>query len=209
MEKSCRSCAKPKPHSDFHKLSTAPDGLQGRCKACACAATREWNVKNRERSAQTHAEYFKKNKAKLVEASRQWRTKNPEVSLEHGRKYRSQNAEKEIVRAKNYRDAHKVEALEYRRKYREKNRGLVNLWDANRRAAEIRAIPKWANAFFISEAFDLAKRREKATRFKWHVDHIVPLQSELVCGLHVEHNLQVIPASMNMSKSNRVWPDMP
>jgi len=30
-----------------------------------------------------------------------------------------------------------------------------------------------------------------------------------VCGLHVEHNLQVIPRSVNQSKNNRRWPDMP
>jgi 5-methylcytosine-specific restriction endonuclease McrA len=44
---------------------------------------------------------------------------------------------------------------------------------------------------------------------KHEVDHIVPLKSPLVCGLHVEHNLQVIPATQNRRKHNRVWPDMP
>lgn len=80
---------------------------------------------------------------------------------------------------------------------------------AARRASKKSATPPWGNEFFMDEIYDLAKRRTKVTGFKWHVDHIVPLQSKLVCGLHVEHNLQVIPASENLSKHNRLWPDMP
>ena len=71
------------------------------------------------------------------------------------------------------------------------------------------AKPAWANDFFIREAYHLAKLRTLATGYPWHVDHIVPLKSDLVCGLHVEHNLQVIPASENVRKQNFYWPDMP
>lgn len=77
------------------------------------------------------------------------------------------------------------------------------------RTGDSRAVPEWRNKFFIAEIYDLAAMRTKATGIEWHVDHVVPLRSSLVCGLHVETNLQVVPAALNWSKGNRAWPDMP
>lgn len=40
------------------------------------------------------------------------------------------------------------------------------------------------------------------------VDHIVPKISPVVCGLHVDWNLQVLHWLPNARKGNFWWPDM-
>jgi hypothetical protein len=74
---------------------------------------------------------------------------------------------------------------------------------ARRRAAQRSATPRWANQKDISSLYRLAKR------FGVQVDHIVPLVSDIVCGLHCTENLQLMQKVDNQSKSNVWWPDMP
>jgi 5-methylcytosine-specific restriction endonuclease McrA len=51
-----------------------------------------------------------------------------------------------------------------------------------------------------AECHDLRKRRNFATGFEWHVDHVIPLKGTKVSGLHIWSNLQVIPKTMNLQK---------
>lgn len=58
--------------------------------------------------------------------------------------------------------------------------------------------------FVLLQAYELKNIREELTGFDWHVDHMIPLQADNVCGLHVWNNFQVIPAYINMSKGNKL-----
>lgn len=90
---------------------------------------------------------------------------------------------------------------------------VMNRWysskkNAQRRASLINATPAWANHAEIAKVYEEVERAEAETGVAHHVDHIVPLVSKKVCGLHCEANLRVLSASDNVSKGNRHWPDM-
>lgn len=72
-----------------------------------------------------------------------------------------------------------------------------------------RAQPEWVLACEVMAAYKEASRLTKLTGVVYSVDHIVPLQNPIVCGLHVPWNLVVITLAENVRKSNNTWPDMP
>lgn len=80
---------------------------------------------------------------------------------------------------------------------------------AKRRATKQNAVPGWADLKAIEEIYAKARRFTEMTGELFHVDHKVPLISDLVCGLHWEQNLQILPGAENLSKGNKVWDDMP
>lgn len=131
-----------------------------------------------------------------LQTSRQWKKDNKEAHHAYNAKWRKTDKGIVVGRRK---DA----------AYASRNPDKVTAKCSRRRATKLQATPDWGIAFFIEEAYALAKLREQVVGGKWHVDHIVPLKSKLVCGLHVEHNLRVIPAQHNISKGNKYWPDMP
>lgn len=108
---------------------------------------------------------------------------------------------------------------ESRRKQRDQRwtKRLENAYRASRDAGTVAkrawqqtiATPKWANKGAMLALYRDAKKRQNDTGELHHVDHIVPLISTRVCGLHCEQNMRIILGVENSSKGNRRWPDMP
>ena len=63
-------------------------------------------------------------------------------------------------------------------------------------------MPAWANKEAIKQFYTDAKKLTEETGILHEVDHIVPSNHPMVCGLHVENNLQILTKSENRKKSN-------
>lgn len=78
------------------------------------------------------------------------------------------------------------------------------LWDKQnihkrriRAADRLKAMPSWADKRAIAKFY-----RDCPAGF--HVDHIVPLRHEAICGLHILSNMRYLPAEENLKKGNKL-----
>lgn len=179
MLKVCAQCKYLKTFDEFHKRAASPDGLHRFCKTCVNTYTSEWRANNREAARKAVTRY---------------RNRNSEAMNAKARGYRYENADKAKLAV---------------RRWQKNNTAVMNANKAKRRAAKLKATPVWADQSKITEYYFAADFLGMVTGIWHHVDHIVPLQSDIVCGLHWEENLQVLTAIDNLRKSNQRWPDMP
>ena len=177
--KECNKCGEEKNLDEFHNKKRGKHGKAAQCKVCV-------NLANSER-------YENGGKQRWFATRKEWGSNNPDKTLSYQRKYRSENRGKVA-------SSHKSWAQE--------NAGLRAATAAQRHTAKLKRTPSWANDQMIAAYYKEAKRLEELTGIKFHVDHIIPLQGDLVSGLHVETNLQLLPAHENLGKSNSFDPDL-
>jgi hypothetical protein len=228
MSKPCSRCGESKSGVEFYKKTSTPDGLSSACRVCSKAM--EKASKKRRAAAtppMTHkvcsgckvchpASEFHKNAACPGGLAAYCKPCMVEVCVRlraTRRAATTRNHKSDPVRLaawrKKYYDAHRAARVENANRWQRENPGLANAKVRLRQVNKLRATPSWADLEFIEllyvETSDLSRREVRGV---FHIDHVVPLKSNRVCGLHTEENLRAIPAKANMSKSNRFWPDM-
>lgn len=200
--KKCCKCKIEKPFEEFNKDKSKKDGHRNSCKSCDKKYREEnkektskkkklYREENKEKITKQKKEYYQKNKDKILQQKKQHYIENRDIILEQKKEYSKENQDK-IVK---YKKQHYIENKEYYLANRSKYR-----------ASKLQATPSWLTEEQLEEILNIYKFRQKIsdeTEVLHHVDHIVPLQGETVCGLHVPWNLQVIPASENLSKNNK------
>jgi len=124
------------------------------------------------------------------------------------RRYYTANKKRLNIRGRTYAAAHPQKIKELSAAWQANNKDKHAIAESKRRANQLHATPAWANPQKIAEYYETADGLNMLTGEWHHVDHIVPLRSRLVCGLHCEHNLRVMLGLENISKGNRHWPEM-
>ena len=96
---------------------------------------------------------------------------------------------------------------EYRNTWKTNNKTQIRADTKARRRKHREATPKWLSRKQRSEIrqiYQIAITMTQTTGEQYVVDHIVPLRSDHVCGLHVPWNLRVITQEENLKKSNKL-----
>lgn len=173
--KTCSNCHLAKLEIDFGQKTSNKDGLQSRCRAC--------------RILESDARYEKYSESIKNQVSAYLQIKNQDQTF----------VLKEQIRKQKYKQTDHAKQIDklYRKTHWQELLPKLRVKTAQRRAAKLKATPSWADHEKIKQIYLNCPKGH-------HVDHIVPLKGKNVSGLHVEYNLQYLPAKENLSKGNRI-----
>jgi phage terminase large subunit-like protein len=225
--KVCTRCKEEKLLSEFNKDKWAKDGLTRACRSCAKAyndshkadAELRYQV-NKEAIAARNKAWRANNKSRMDEYHREYRAAHKKAIAERNGAYYEAHRDRLLCSQNAYVKLHSVRLLAYRegrlaetaaagKAYGKAHPDKIRAKAAKRRAAQLNATPAWFEKEAIEAIYAEAIFRSNSEGRIYHVDHIVPLVSKKVCGLHCLANLQILPGVENIRKGNRHWPDMP
>lgn len=221
--KVCKTCLKEKEIDCFHKNRKSHHSM---CKLCrSIARIKEYadDPLLRDKAVKKQKAYNENNREKVRASNRSSYGKYRKLRLAEAKDYYEINKVSILAYNKANRQAISDAGITYRKLNKHKIAATNKVWRNNNKdklaqnqmkrvAAEKKAVPSWStdewDKFLVEEIYHLSKVRTTLTTIKHNVDHIIPLTSDKVCGLHCASNLRVMERLANISKGNRHWPDM-
>jgi hypothetical protein len=197
IEKRCSKCKRVLPAEQFNKANWLKSGLRPDCKSCYSAWKKDcWAAKPKSETALRQAENAKlgakglrrckhcreikpRTEDNFAKARDIWQVSCRKCDRARTRRWATENSER-----------YKINAADgWARRHAAKQKRTIKL------TAEQRGQ--------IREIYAECRQRNQNNPRAWHVDHIVPMNGKTVSGLHVPWNLQILPGSVNVRKSNR------
>jgi hypothetical protein len=156
---------------------------------------KQWLKENKDQNLATKRAHYQAHKEEYLERSEKQRKENPEQVRTWKREHR--RTEKGKAQARRWYAGNSEAHLERCKDWKERNPGKVKEYVRARQAGLMTATPAWADRGAIQAIY------EACPEGKW-VDHVVPLNGDTVCGLHVDYNLQYLTPKENMAKGNKL-----
>lgn len=176
----------------------------------------EWYMTNRDEALSKIKAWYDKdyahNKDKYATRSKAWRDKNMDRAKETSKQWHEANRAHHNNQVRDWQQNNPDKQQLYyerpytaaaRKRWNQNNKGLKNFHTRLRQSHIKQATPQWANMQAIKQIYIDCATITAQTGISHHVDHIIPLTNDMVCGLHVHYNLQVLIATDNMSKNNK------
>jgi len=164
---------------------------------------RYWS--DRETALAVNKAYREANADKIKARKAKQRAETKAQRAAYSTIYHAQNRARRLANAREWHAANRERVAERHSAWSKENSAACAARTRARDAAKLRAMPHWADQGRIKAIYVEAARISRETGIPHHVDHIVPLKSKIVCGLHCEANLRIITAAENLAKHNQ-WP---
>lgn len=137
--------------------------------------------------------------------SREHKRITSDSKRDYAKEYQLNKEHKRIQALKYYYvDHEKSKKLQLLRQKKNPSRNAT--YEATRRAIKMNRTPAWLTDFDklkIKCIYSVAAMLTRENKEFWHVDHVIPLQGELVSGFHVPNNLWFMRSVDNISKHNK------
>lgn len=216
--KTCTHCGQVKPLSDFYKQKSSKDGHAVYCKPCdsKLRKARKAAEPPEQRRAKSRA-YYEANSDTIRARAAAWHAENGERAAKRmrdnyagyperykalNRTWRNENADQIRAQKAAKRAANPEPYRAKRRQHYAENKHMYVENAIKRKTHMQQATPAWADKEMVAKAYEACDFLNMVTG-EWHeVDHVIPLKSKVVCGLHVHDNLQILTALENRKKSN-------
>tara|TARA_R110000796_G_scaffold174736_1_gene291737 strand:- start:104 stop:787 length:684 start_codon:yes stop_codon:yes gene_type:complete len=200
--KRCCKCKETKFFDMFCKDKSKKDGYGSRCKSCYKA----YCEANKEKIAEQRKVYKEANKDRIAEQRKVY----IEANKDRIEAYYEANKEKISERMSAYYEANKDRIDERNKAYKEANKEKTNERGSRYRAMKHNAIPKFLRNCEVEkkrlqDTYKLSQLFSKATGIEHHVDHMWPLSKG---GPHWSGNLQILTATENISKSDKLCKEL-